>query len=388
MDKNKKTLFGIVAAIAVVCAVVALVVNKGGQKEGDKEVIKIGAILPLTGGAAATGQFTREGIELAVEEINSNPKSKYRIKMIIEDSANDPKTALTAFQKLVSIDKPSIIVTTFSSPSKAIAEYIKNNPDVNCVLFATAVTTPSEFAKISPNIFRLNFTPDQEGMFLANYFFSEKDYKTATIYHSDDDYGRELDKAVTSAIEQNSGKIIRRENFVRSQPDHRLSLTLIKEANPDICFFLGNDQTTAIAMRQAKQLGLTSVFVSSSATLATPSFWPVAGEGAEGAYYVTPAFDGESQDKLSKQNILKRNFEKKFNTQPSHHAGFTHETMMIIADCLNTIDEISTDNIRGYILQLKDYDSALGKLTCLPDGEINPEIILMKIIDQTAHQVK
>ena len=48
----------------------------------DKETIKIGVILPLTGPSSDLGQYTRRGILLGLEEINVNPDYKYNYELI------------------------------------------------------------------------------------------------------------------------------------------------------------------------------------------------------------------------------------------------------------------------------------------------------------------
>jgi ABC-type branched-subunit amino acid transport system substrate-binding protein len=105
MEKNQKVLFGIVAAVVVLCVVVALVVNRGGHTEGDGDVIKIGVILPLTGPAAELGELSKRGIVLAADHINAHGEIHGRkIELIIEDAGLEPKRALDAYRKLKEID--------------------------------------------------------------------------------------------------------------------------------------------------------------------------------------------------------------------------------------------------------------------------------------------
>ena len=69
-------------AVAMVAAMtVSMAAGCGSKSEGEKssgsdsEVIKIGAIGPVTGAAAVYGQAVKNGAELAVEEINADRKS-------------------------------------------------------------------------------------------------------------------------------------------------------------------------------------------------------------------------------------------------------------------------------------------------------------------------
>lgn len=76
-----------------------------------QESVKIGAVLSLTGVAAQYGESARQGIELAVNEINSKGGvNGKKLVVVYEDDGTDPVKAVTAFNKLVSVDEVSAIV--------------------------------------------------------------------------------------------------------------------------------------------------------------------------------------------------------------------------------------------------------------------------------------
>ena len=77
------------------------------QQQGvSKDEIVIGSIQDLSGPIAGFGKQIRSGMQLAVDELNEqNGINGRKIKLIIEDSAYDPKKAVLAAQKLVNQDK-------------------------------------------------------------------------------------------------------------------------------------------------------------------------------------------------------------------------------------------------------------------------------------------
>ena len=60
----------------VLCAVLAIA--GCGREKSDKPVVKIGGILPLTGGAAQMGTAAKNGAIMAVEQLNKNTQNKYK----------------------------------------------------------------------------------------------------------------------------------------------------------------------------------------------------------------------------------------------------------------------------------------------------------------------
>lgn len=106
---NKK-IFWIIIILAVILILIYFI-NQSHQKSEQTETIKIGAILPLTGIASIHGQNERQGIDLAVKEINiEGGIDGKKIEVIYEDDQTDPTKTLSAFKKLSEIDKVDVII--------------------------------------------------------------------------------------------------------------------------------------------------------------------------------------------------------------------------------------------------------------------------------------
>ena len=78
--------------------------------------LKIGFIAPLTGSAASYGIAAKNGFELALKELKS-----FKPVVVYEDDRFEPKQTISAFHKLVDIDKVDALISIASAPSAAIA---------------------------------------------------------------------------------------------------------------------------------------------------------------------------------------------------------------------------------------------------------------------------
>ncbi len=106
MGKNK-ILIGVIAILAVVGIVAAIVFNQENTAK-DQNVIKIGVILPLTGGASDAGESAKNGIVLAVEHINGKGGIHgKKLQLMIEDASLDPRRAKDAYRKLIEMNHVS-----------------------------------------------------------------------------------------------------------------------------------------------------------------------------------------------------------------------------------------------------------------------------------------
>ena len=83
--------------------------------------IRIGAILSLTGGASANGLSMRDGITLAVDEINKRGGvNGSMIDVAFEDSKGDPLAAVEAFKKMESARPPLFYLCFLSTVGVAL----------------------------------------------------------------------------------------------------------------------------------------------------------------------------------------------------------------------------------------------------------------------------
>ncbi|TAK57042.1 amino acid ABC transporter substrate-binding protein, partial [Patescibacteria group bacterium] len=106
MSNISKTIFFTLVVVILVIAGFKL-----SNKTQNEEPIIIGAILPQTGIAAIVGETERQGIELAVKEINDEGGVDGRMfRVAFEDDRTDPKETVTAIRKLTSTQDVSAII--------------------------------------------------------------------------------------------------------------------------------------------------------------------------------------------------------------------------------------------------------------------------------------
>src|SRR5690606_14497024 len=81
----------------------------------------IGIATAMTGASAVYGDMIVKGAQLAADEINAEGGlSGHTLKVIVEDHATNPDKAVTAVQKLLSVDKVNYILTSFTAPTLAL----------------------------------------------------------------------------------------------------------------------------------------------------------------------------------------------------------------------------------------------------------------------------
>jgi branched-chain amino acid transport system substrate-binding protein len=191
---KKNLLYGIIVAVVVVCVVVAVIVgerNSGEQQAGgDKDVIKIGAILPLTGNLSSLGNSVAAGLKIAVEEINEASPMKFDV--IIEDNNSDIKNTMSAYRKIKIQNDIKYVVTTstaFSMALKPVA--IEDDVLLFCIASFPDLTKESKH-----NIFRIGNTSVEEALTLVDHIKNKNVATKTWIFYPNSEYGIPFDTTI------------------------------------------------------------------------------------------------------------------------------------------------------------------------------------------------
>ena len=134
--------------VAAAAALLMLSLPAAGQQQGvTADTITIGAYGPITGPAAYIGLGGRDGMMLAIKEINAaGGVSGRKIAVIFEDDGHSPTKALAAVKKLVEQDRSSRCSAWGAPTRRSVAVDYMQEKEVLYVRFlrvgAAAVTWP------------------------------------------------------------------------------------------------------------------------------------------------------------------------------------------------------------------------------------------------------
>ena len=158
--------FVLLSFIASLCITISSCSQKPEEKKED--VIKIGAILPLTGNLGFMGGAEKKGMLVAERLINQkdNPLGR-KLKIVFEDSMAKPQEGVTAANKLLNIENIKYIITSTTGVSRAVASLLQKSK----FLQAAYCMDPS-IQKESRYLIRLYYGMDQEATTILEYFKS------------------------------------------------------------------------------------------------------------------------------------------------------------------------------------------------------------------------
>ncbi len=260
----------------------------------DQEIL-IGAFGPLTGPSAWIGLSARDGLNLALNEVNAHGGVNGRKLRMIFEGAQTPAEALASAKKLVEQDKVFVMVLgSGSTGAAAAADYLR---EVGIPTYNIVGATPKIRQPFGRNIFH-GVYPDAS--VLADYFAeeiarTEPKPKSAGIVVG----SYELPQAVYKGLVPRLGKlgitISTTQSFDLGTKDFTAQLVALTGNRPDVVVFLGNSAEAGLAIKQGPEVGLTGIPWVIDVAGISRSVPLVAGAAAEGvrSIWMFPYFHEE-----------------------------------------------------------------------------------------------
>jgi branched-chain amino acid transport system substrate-binding protein len=325
----KKTICGIAGILTA-----AVVLFFAGCKSGS-DAIKIGGIFPLSGEVAVYGLEARDGVLLAIDEINAaggiNGK---KVELVYEDDEGNPEKSVNAYNKLTAKDKVNVIIGSLTSgctiaiTSKAQAQEVVL---VAPAATAEAVTDAGDF------IFRACFIDSFQGT-VGGRFAAESlgAKKAAILYDNGNDYSTGLKDNFITAFESRGGVVVASESYTGNDVDFNAQITKIKAAGPDVVYL--PDYYNKVALI-AKQLRAQGIDVPITGADGWDGLTENAGDEVLDGFY-SNHYASDSTDPKA-QNFVKA-YQAKFGRIPVSFAALGYDSMYLIRDAMQAAG--STDS--------------------------------------------
>jgi len=339
-------------AIILVCALIAGV--GVGCKKADvkptEQIVNLGGIQPMTGGAATFGASGKNGAAMAAGEFNAAGGAmvggvKTTINYINEDDTGSPEVGTSAAQKLINQDKViGIIGPLMSKVSLAVAPIAQaaGVPMISHGSTATQVTLVGDY------IFRACFIDSFQGTVMANYAYNTLKVKTAAVlYDNGNDYNKGLADVFKASFEKNGGKVVASEAFTDEDKtvDFKAQLTKIKAAKPEFLYLPNYYAAVALQLKQAREMGLNCP-AGGGDGWDSPDLVKIGGAAVEGGVFSNHF---SKDDPSPKVQAFVTAYTTKYGAAPDALAALAYDAAGLFLDAFKTAGSIKGSDIRDAI---------------------------------------
>ena len=229
------------------------------QQGVTKTEILIGTIQDMSGPLASFGKQAKYGMQLRIDELNEQGGVHGRkLKLLLEDSAYDPKKAVLGAQKLVNQDKIFVMaghVGTAQNNAAMPIQFEKNVINFLPITAARDMYEPFHRLKYS---FAVTYY-DQIRTALPKLVKEKSAKKVCTIYQ-DDDFGLEVLRGAEAALKTMSMDLVEKTSFKRGATDFSSQVAKMKSSGCDLVVLGTIIRETIGTIGESRKTGFNPIF--------------------------------------------------------------------------------------------------------------------------------
>ncbi len=272
MKLTRRTLTGLSAialASSLLCSLPALA----------QATVKLAGLYELSGAGATSGTMFKNGVELAVKEINAaGGILGKQIEHTASDTQSNPGVAKGLTAKAVDDNVFAVFGPVFSGSIMVSMAETKRAEIPNFTGGEAAAITKQG----NPYIFRTSFTQDTAMPKVARYIATGLKAKTVAVIYVNNDFGKGGRDAISKALEAQGVKVVADISTDSGQIDFSAPVLKAKQANADAIFVYTNEEESARALRELRKQGVNKPLVGET-TLTGQKVIELAGDAANGA---------------------------------------------------------------------------------------------------------
>ena len=241
--------------------------------------IKIANIVELSGAGTTSGTNFKNGVELAVKEINaSGGILGKKIETTTSDTQSNPGVAKGLTQKAIDQEVFAVFGPVFSGSIMVSMAETRRAEVPNF--------TGGEAASITmqgnPYVFRTSFTQATAMPKIARYITDQAKVKTLALLYVNNDFGKGGREMLMKALDNSPTKIVADISTDSAQIDFSAAVLRAKQSNADAIFVYTNEEESARVLRELRKQGWNKPVIGET-VLTSQKVIELAGEAANGA---------------------------------------------------------------------------------------------------------
>ncbi|HDQ14477.1 MAG TPA: ABC transporter substrate-binding protein [Sediminispirochaeta sp.] len=340
----------------------------------DGEAIRIGFSGPLSGEYSDLGVDGRNGVALALDEVNGEGGIAGRSLELLEaDDGNNPEEALRADRSLVERGVVAIIGHMTSSQSIAALPFLAEE---RVVMLSPTSSTPTLTGR-NDTFFRIYPSTDQEAVALAEFAYRVVGVRRFCVIWDKENsaFANPFQSFFRETLESLGGEIVN-SLFYSSRQDHTISeiLERLLVCDAEALLMVASARDSAKIVQHVRERR-PEWELFSSGWAGTTAFPTYAGRYAEGVY-LTSSFYVDEEDPEYREFAEK--YQNRYGRQPSFASVQGYEAMRFLAAALRTTGG-RAEGLARALTEVRDFEGIYGPIELDEFGDVKTDIYIMRV---------
>jgi branched-chain amino acid transport system substrate-binding protein len=337
-----------------------------------QETVKIGLILPMTGGQASTGKQIDNAVKLYMQQKGDTVAGK-KIEVILKDDAAVPDNTKRLAQELIVNDKVNFIAGFGVTPAALAAAPLATQAKVPEIVMAAGTSIITER---SPYIVRTSFTLAQSSTIIGDWAAKNGIKKVATLT-SDYAPGNDALNFFKQNFTAGGGEIVEEIKVPLASPDFAPFLQRMKDSKPDAMFVFVPAGQGGNFMKQYAERGLTGIKVIGPGDVMDDDLLNGMGDAALGA--VTAHLYSAAHPSAMNKDFVAA-YKKAFGTRPGFMAVGGYDGIHLIYEALKKTGGKTDGDALVEAMKGMKWESPRGPISIDPETrDIVQNIYIRKV---------
>lgn len=346
-----------------------------------QNVIKIGVPISTTGALANEARLTSDGYKFWAAHVNARGGidaggKKYTVQLVSYDDQSSVDRSAQLTERLIIQDKVDFLFSPYGSgpvyAASAVSERYRK------LMLNGGGTSPTIFTRGFKYFFSGCGTTDlyPKGVFDIVPTLNPRP-KTIAILWKNDLANRSMNARVPEFAKAVGLEVVYNKEFSADATDFATELAVIRNANPDIVFFLSQLPQFVTGIRQMKSQRLNPKIVWNGVAVPQPEFPKTAGKDAEGVLGVSfwvPTV--KYKDPIwGDTATFAREFQAKMKYEPEYHVGIAAVGAEMLELAIRKAQSVETEKVREALTTL-NVETFWGPIRIDETGK-NPMVMII-----------
>lgn len=335
-----------------------------------RDGIVIGAYLSMTGSEAEFGISTRNGIQIAIDEINAaGGLLGQRLKLVVEDDRGDSTEAASAVTRLIDREGATVLIGEVASSLSLSGGRVAQRRRVPMV---SPSSTNEDVTRVGDYIFRVCFIDPFQGAVMARFArelavpTGGTVQKVAIFRDEASAYSTGLARSFRETFTRLGGEIVDEQSYHKGDTHFSAQLSGMMAKQPQAMFVPGYYTEVALIAREARSIGYQGPFMGGDGW-DSPALFQNDENKLVGSYF-SEGFAPDHPTTPRGERFV-RAYNEHNHTEPNGLAALGYDAMVVAADAIRRANSVDGAAIRTALAATRNVEGATGRISL--DAERN-----------------
>ena len=324
--------------------------------------IKIGIGAPITGPNASYGAQFKNGVEMAVEEINAaGGINGQKLQVVTGDDVSDPKQGVSVANKFAA-EGVKFVVGHFNSGVSIPASEVY--AEAGILQISPTSTNPTYTERGLWNTFRICGRDDQQAVVAGAFLLDKFKGKKVAILHDKTPYGKGLADETKKVINAKGLNEALYEGINPGEKDYSALVSKMKQSGIDLVYWGGLHTEAGLIIRQMRDQGLNAQFMGPDG-IVSAEFASIAGPGAEGTlmtFNADPRKNPNAKDAVAKFRAR--------NIEPEAYTLYSYAAVQVLKQAADEAKSSDGKKVADVMHSGRTFKTVLGDQSFDKKGDI------------------